>query len=74
MRAKLVAVIMLLMLAASSIPFVGGETVITWLTYMAIPLVILAGSAGVAFYTKRVEAVIGGMVMAALIPALLKAL
>ncbi len=46
----------------------GQEPQIEWTMYLGIPLIIVFGSAGVAFVTKRLEAIVGGMVIAALWP------
>lgn len=48
----------------------GRETQIEWTMYLGMPLIIVFGSAGVSFVTKRLEAIIGGMVIAALWPVL----
>ncbi len=46
----------------------GRETQIEWTMYLGMPLIIVFGSAGVAFFTKRLEAIIGGVMIAALWP------
>ena len=48
----------------------GRETQIEWTMYLGMPLIIVFGSAGVSFVTKRLEAIIVGMVIAALWPVL----
>lgn len=70
MARGLVGIIAVVMIAISVMPFIGPEVKFELLTYLAIPLVILAGSAGVAFVTERFEAIIGGMILAALWPVL----
>ncbi|MGD0779343.1 MAG: hypothetical protein ABR954_00985 [Dehalococcoidales bacterium] len=52
----------------------GAVTQIEWIIYTGIPLIFLFGSAGLTFVTKRIEAVIVGMVLAALWPELLQLL
>ena len=46
----------------------GRETQIEWTMYLGMPLIIVFGSVGIAFVTKRLEAIIGGVVIAALWP------
>ncbi len=53
-----------------SLPFLDVASKITWTTYLGIPLIILTGSAGIAFVTKRFEAIICGAVVSALWPVL----
>ena len=48
----------------------GRETQIEWTMYLGMPLIIVFGSAGIYFVTKRLEAIIGGMMIAALWPVL----
>ncbi len=50
----------------------GREAQIEWTVYLGFPLVIFFGSAGVAFISKRFEAIIGGIVIAALWPLLVE--
>lgn len=71
MKARIVGAIVFAMLGVGSLPFIGAATKIERLSWLAIPLVVLAGSAGLTMYTKRVEAVLGGVVLAALLPVLL---
>jgi len=52
-------------------PFLDPATKIEWTTYFGMPLIILTGSAGTAFITKRFEAIICGAVLSALWPAIL---
>lgn len=47
--------------------FFGTEAQIEWTVYFGVFLVIFAGSVGGAFITKRFEAIIGGMVISALL-------
>ena len=49
----------------------GQETQIEWTMYLGIPLIIVFGSAGLAIVTKRIEAIVGGIVIAALLPVLI---
>lgn len=58
--------LMLIIIAICTIPFIGAYVKIEWTTYLGIPLIILMGSAGVAFISRRFEAIIGGMVVSAL--------
>ncbi len=69
----LIAVLVALLLVISSVPFVELGTKIQWTTYLGIPLVILTGSAGVAFICRRFEVVIVGMILSALWPVLIDA-
>lgn len=72
MREKLVGILTLLIISIGVLFFLEPEVQIEWTTYLGIPLVILAGSAGVAFISKRFEAIIGGMIISALWPALIE--
>ena len=49
----------------------GRETQIEWAVYLSIPLAVLFGAAGMAFFQRRIEAIIGGMVIGALLPIIL---
>lgn len=53
--------------------FFGPAAQIEWTIYLGLPLVIFAGSVGVAFITRRLEAIILGMVIWALWPVLIEA-
>ena len=64
--------LMLLILIICAIPFIGPEVKIEWTTYLGFPLVILMGSAGVAFISKRFEAIIAGMILGALWPVIIE--
>lgn len=66
---RIAGILVLLILIIGIIPF-ATETKIEWTVYLGIPLVILTGSAGVAFISKRFEAIIGGVILAALWPVL----
>jgi len=68
---KVAGIIMLVILVIGSIPLIGLATQIEWTFYLSIPLILLMGSAGVAFLTKRIEVLIGGVVITALLSALL---
>jgi hypothetical protein len=52
----------------------GLAAQIEWTAYIGVFLVIIAGSAGVAFIIRRFEAIILGAVIAALWPVLLEAI
>ena len=65
-----IGILMTIILIICALPFISPEVKIEWTTYLGIPLVILAGSAGVAFITRRFELIVAGMVLAALWPAL----
>lgn len=52
-------------------PFLGSSTKIEWTTYLGMPLILLTGSAGITFITKRFEAIICGVVLSALWPVIL---
>ncbi len=69
---QIVGALTLLMIVIGSIPFLDPGTKIVWTTYLGIPLVILAGSVGVAFISRRFEAIIFGILAAALLPFFLE--
>ena len=71
---KIGSILMFIILVICAIPFIGPEVKIEWTTYLGMPLVILMGSAGVAFISKRFEAIIGGIIIGALWPVLLEAI
>jgi len=48
----------------------GREAQIEWTIYLGFPLVIVFGAVGITFITKRIEAIIGGIIVAALWPLL----
>ena len=48
----------------------GPEVHIEWIIYLGIPLILIFGSAGLTFVTERIEAIIVGLVLAALWPVL----
>jgi len=64
-------ILVLLILIVGIIPF-APETKIEWTVYLGMPLIILTGSAGIAFISKRIEAIIGGIILAALWPVFLE--
>jgi hypothetical protein len=68
---KVVGILGLLILIIGILPF-GLGTKIEWTTYLGIPLIILTGSAGVVFISKRFEAIIGGVILAALWPVVIE--
>lgn len=68
---RIVGILVLLILIVGIIPF-APETKIEWAVYLGMPLIILSGSAGMAFITKRVEAIICGMVLAAFWPVFIE--
>lgn len=69
---KIVGVIMIVIIIIGLLPFLDIASKIQWTFYLGIPLIILIGSAGVAFITKRIEAIIGGIIIAALFPVILE--
>lgn len=62
-------IIVVALMVISVIPFLDIAVRIQWTTYLGIPLIILTGSAGVAFVTKRFEAIIGGALLSVVWPA-----
>lgn len=52
----------------------GVATEIECTLYFCIPLVILFGAAGLAFFRGRIEGMIGGMIFGALLPVVLQQL
>lgn len=68
---KIVNVIMAVIVVIGLLPFLDIASKMQWTVYLGMPLIILIGSAGVAFITKRIEAIIGGMIIAALFPVIL---
>ena len=68
---RIAGILVMLILLVGIIPF-PPEAKIEWTVYLGMPLVILTGSAGIAFLSKRIEAIIGGIILAALWPVLLK--
>lgn len=71
---KIVSALMLIILIIGAIPFLGLDTKITWTVYLGIPLIVLTGSVGAAYITKRIEAIIAGVILAALWPVFLEVL
>ncbi len=72
MIVKIASVLTLLIIGICVIPLFAPETKIEWITYLGMPLIILTGASGAAFISKRFEAIIVGMVISALWPALLE--
>ena len=70
MKGIIVAIVGIIMLI-SMMPFLDPATKIEWTTYFGMPLIILTGSAGMAFITKRLEAIICGIMLSALWPVVL---
>lgn len=70
MKAIIAAIVGIMMLIGM-MPFLDPTTKIEWTTYFGMPLIILTGSAGTAFITKRFEAIICGVVLSALWPVIL---
>ena len=68
---RIITVIVGAIMLIGMMPFLDPATKIEWTTYLGMPLIILTGSAGVAFITKRFEAIICGIVLSALLPAIL---
>ena len=68
---KATSILMMVILVLCALPFLSPEVKIEWTTYFGIPLVILLGSAGVTFITRRFEAIIVGMVISIILPAFL---
>jgi hypothetical protein len=67
---KIIGILVALILVVSTFPSLDISTQITWTTYLGIPLIILTGSAGVAFVTKRFEAILLGALLSILWPVL----
>lgn len=67
----IIAVIVCVIMVIGMMPFLDPATKIEWTTYLGMPLIILTGSAGVTFITKRFEAIICGIVLSVLWPAIL---
>ena len=63
-------IIVSIIMLVSMVPFLNAASKIEWTTYLSMPLIILAGSAGIAFVAKRFEAIIGGVILSALWPIL----
>jgi hypothetical protein len=68
---KAIGILMAVIILVGSLPFLDTVGKIEWTTYLGIPLIILMGSAGVAFITKRFEAIIAGVILSALVPVVL---
>jgi len=64
----IVGIIVVALTLVSMMPFLDIAVKIEWTTYLGIPLIILTGSAGVAFVTNRFEAIIGGVLLSVLWP------
>ena len=61
----IVGIIVIAIVLVGMTPFLDSPSKIEWTTYLGIPLTIFAGCAGVAFVTRRLEAIIGGSVLSA---------
>ena len=70
MGKALIGGLIILLLLISRLPLIEPGIKIQWIMYLGIPLMIVMGSAGITIVTKRIEAVIGGVVMSALWPVL----
>lgn len=66
----IVTALIIVITAIGMAPFLGIGAKIEWAAYLGVPLVILTGSAGAAFVTRRFEAIIGGVVISALWPVI----
>lgn len=64
----IIGIIVGIIMLVGMIPFLDTATKIEWTTYLGMPLIMLSGSAGIAFVTKRFEAIICGVVLSALWP------
>lgn len=62
----IIGILVVVLMLICMMPFLDTASKIEWTTYLGIPLIILAGSAGTAFVTKRFEAIVGGAVLATL--------
>ena len=72
---KLIAAILVVaVFLVSVLPFEELSTRVEATTFTGIPLMILAGSTGVAYVTKRLEAIVAGVVLSALWPVLVRML
>ena len=65
-------ILILIIAVIVSIPFLSPDIKITWTMYLGMPLIILMGSAGAAIVTRKIEAIIAGMIISALWPALIE--
>jgi len=64
----IIGIIVVVIMLVGMMPFLDTASKVEWTTYLGIPLIIFTGSAGTAFVTKRLEAIIGGVVLSALWP------
>jgi hypothetical protein len=71
---KIISIIIAVITSICLLPWLNPEIKIQWTIYLGIPLIILAGSTGIAFVTKKIEAVIGGMIFAAISPEMINLL
>ena len=62
-------ILILIIAVVVSIPFLSPDIKITWTMYLGMPLIILMGAAGTAYVTRKIEAIIAGVILAALWPA-----
>ncbi len=65
-------ILMLIIAVIVSIPFLSPDVKITWTMYLGMPLIILMGAAGAAFITRKIEAIIAGIVLSVLWPVLIE--
>jgi len=67
---SVIGIVVTLIILVGMMPFLDAVSKIEWTTYLGIPLVILAGSAGTAFMARRFEIIIGGVILSALWPVI----
>lgn len=72
MNTKIIFPILALIITLIGIVF-SLETQIEWTLYIGIGVVIIFGSAGFAFLVHRLEAIFGGLILAAFWPVLWEA-
>ena len=63
----MVKILIIAILILCAIPFIAPEIKIQWTMFLGLPLVIFIGSAGITFITKRIEAIITGAVISAIL-------
>ena len=66
-------ILILIIAVVVSIPFLSPDIKITWTMYLGMPLIILMGSAGATIITRKIEAIIAGVIISALWLELIKA-
>lgn len=64
----IIIILVIVITLVSMIPFLDIAAKIEWITYLGILLIMFTGSAGIAFVTRRFEAIIGGVILSALWP------